>query len=81
MSHAAHLRDDDKVTVCDACLRACCWQGEFMCDGADLAGIVEKTVAELRAGKHGEHEDYWATDAALIETLEARAALAKAEGR
>ena len=53
------LRADDKIIVCDCCLRACCWQGEFMCDYADGAGTVEKTVAELRASPHGESEDYW----------------------
>lgn len=53
------LSPDHKVTVCDACLRACCWQGEFMCDAAVGAGTVEKTVAELRASPHGETEEYW----------------------
>ncbi len=57
---AKKAKDDQrKVTVCSACLRACCWQGEFMCDAADMAGTVQKTVAELRAGKHGEHPHYW----------------------
>jgi hypothetical protein len=55
------LDDSRLVTVCSACLRACCWQGTFMCDYAEGAGTVEKTVAELRAGQHGEHEDYWNT--------------------
>ena len=48
-----------KVTVCDKCFRASCWQGEFMCEDARTAGTVEKTVAELRAGNFGEHEHYW----------------------
>lgn len=48
-----------KVTVCDKCFRACCWQGEFMCDAARTAGTVDKTIAELRAGDFGEHEHYW----------------------
>lgn len=55
------MRDDDVVTVCDKCLRACCWQGEFMCDDARTAGTVERTVAQLREGQYGEHEDYWRT--------------------
>jgi hypothetical protein len=55
----AELKDDDIVTVCSACLRACCWQGEFMCDVAVTASTVDKTVRELRAGKHGESEHYW----------------------
>lgn len=51
-----------KVTVCSACLRACCWQGSFMCDAADMAGTVEKTIAELRAGQYGESPHYWNKD-------------------
>lgn len=48
------------ITVCDNCLRACCWQGEFMCDMAyGGAGTVEKTVKELRSLNAGEHESYW----------------------
>lgn len=53
------LPDDAVVVVCDACLRACCWSGSFMCDAAEMAGITERTVAQLRAGKHGESEHYW----------------------
>jgi len=42
-------RDDAQiVTVCDACLMACCWQGEFMCDLSKDAGTIDKTVAELK---------------------------------
>lgn len=55
------LADDKQVTVCDKCMRACCWQGEFMCDEALGAGTVVRTVAELRAGAHGENEHYWRT--------------------
>lgn len=52
--------DDDKlIEVCAACLRACCWQGTFMCDAAEMAGTVKKTVRELRANPHGESEHYW----------------------
>jgi hypothetical protein len=53
------LPDDHKVTVCDRCLRACCWHGEFMCDNARTAGTVVRTVKQLREGGYGEHEDYW----------------------
>jgi hypothetical protein len=56
---------DELIQVCDRCMRACCWQGEFMCDYADMAGTVYRTRDQLRAGKHGEHEDYWKTDAQL----------------
>lgn len=47
------------VTVCDRCFRACCWQGEFMCDEARTAGTIKKTIKELRANNYGEHESYW----------------------
>lgn len=52
------LRDDDKITVCDRCLQASCWQGEFMCEDCWAAGTVEKTVADLR-DLNREHPDYW----------------------
>ena len=51
--------DEEKVTVCSECKRACCWHGHFMCEEAYAsAGTVEVTVGELR--KLGlEHEDWW----------------------
>lgn len=52
-----------KVTVCSDCLRACCWQGIFMCDTARGASTVEKTVAELDE-LDLEHADYYAAEAA-----------------
>ncbi len=48
------------VTVCSECRRACCWQGEFMCDLSSGAGTVEKTIAELSELKR-ENPDYWMT--------------------
>lgn len=52
--------DDTRlVTVCSACFRASCWQGEFYCEEYRSAGTVDKTIAELRAGQHGESEHYW----------------------
>ena len=53
------LIPSDKILVCDKCFRACCFQGEFMCDDARLAGTVLMSVSELRAGNHGENEHYW----------------------
>ena len=52
------MKDDDLITVCSACHRACCWQGIFFCDDAQQAGTVEMTVAELRK-LDLEHPDYW----------------------
>ena len=52
------IKDADRITVCDVCLQASCWQGIFMCDEARDAGTVVKTVAELRKLKL-ENESYW----------------------
>lgn len=46
------------VTVCSACLRACCWQGEFYCNDYKTAGTVEKPISEL-AELSREHPSYW----------------------
>lgn len=40
--------DERIVTVCDACLTACCWKGEFMCDDARFAGTTNKRIRELK---------------------------------
>lgn len=50
--------DTEIVTVCDKCLCASCWQGIFYCDDYRDAGIVQKTVAELRS-LNLENPDYW----------------------
>lgn len=52
---------DPVVTVCSLCLRACCWQGEFMCDNAYGANIVRRKVSTLlrRLGQEVEHPDWW----------------------
>lgn len=53
-----HPSNWPEVTVCDQCLRASCWQGEFMCDEARSAGTIQKTRAEL--GTLGlESSHYW----------------------
>ena len=49
------------ITVCGSCLRACCWQGYFMCDGARSAGTIQLSVAELHE-RGREHSDWWLTD-------------------
>jgi hypothetical protein len=60
---------DRPVTVCASCERACCWQGQFMCDEADMAGTNEFPVRSLRERPRGEHYSYWFTGdkQALIE--------------
>jgi len=52
------VKEDKIITVCNKCLRACCWQGYFMCDEAKYAGTVEKTVSKLKK-LDLEHSDYW----------------------
>ena len=55
---------DEKITVCDACLQASCWQAEHMCATSEHAGIVQKTRRELIAlGR--EHVGYMKTDEEL----------------
>lgn len=46
------------ITVCDKCRRACCWQGQFMCDDAQTAGTIDLPTSTLeQLGL--EHPDYW----------------------
>lgn len=53
---------DREVTVCSACERACCWQGEFMCDHAEMAWTKQFTVRDLSAKPRGENPEYWFKD-------------------
>lgn len=51
---------DRKVTVCDNCECACCWQGEFMCDEAKGAGTVDRSIRELLSHAHPREScEYW----------------------
>lgn len=54
---------DKDVVVCGACERACCWQGEFMCDYAEMAGTRLVRVSDLHARPRGENAEYWFKDA------------------
>lgn len=76
------LPDDFMVTVCKACKRACCWQGEFMCQDARFADICDMTVGDLKALQpsiDGEHWEWWEKDVAALEFLSKRAAHVKGE--
>jgi hypothetical protein len=53
---------DRLVTVCGACETAACWQGSFMCDSAEMAGIKNLTVRDLHAKPRGENAEYWFKD-------------------
>ena len=55
------MEDSDTVTVCDKCLMASCWQGEFMCDESKTAGTIEKPIRELKK-LNLEHPSFWRTD-------------------
>lgn len=55
------MNDDYMVTVCDACFTAACWQGEFYCDSSKTAGVVKKSIKELRK-LNLEHPEYWEND-------------------
>ena len=50
--------EDRPITVCDACLQASCWNGEFYCDESRNAGTVDMTKRELRK-LDLEHPSYW----------------------
>lgn len=52
------MRDTRKVLVCDACLKASCWYGEFMCDDAVGAGLKIVEIEDLK-GLNREHPEYW----------------------
>lgn len=52
------IEDDRRVAVCEECLAASCWYGEFMCEKAMNAGLIVKTVGELRWLSR-EHQDNW----------------------
>lgn len=52
------MSDDRLVAVCDSCLRASCWQGEFSCERYRTAGMKLVARSELTALAI-EAEHYW----------------------
>lgn len=52
------------VTVCAECLQASCWQYEFCCDDYKTAGLVEKTLTQLKA-LDLESPEYWEEGAGI----------------
>ena len=52
------MKEDDRITVCAACLRASCWQGYFYCDEYQQANTLQKTRQELEKLGY-ENSDYW----------------------
>lgn len=53
-----------RITVCAECLRASCWQGNYVCQKYMTADTVKKTIARL-VKLNLEHECYWKTDEEL----------------
>ena len=54
-------RIEQMVTVCDKCLRACCWQGILMCDDGLTASTIDLPISELKRLSR-EHPDYWISE-------------------
>jgi len=52
------ISEDQEVIVCDSCLTASCWMGEFMCEDSKNAGIATFTVRDLKK-MNLEHPDNW----------------------
>lgn len=52
------------ITVCDKCLRASCWQGDYVCQDYMRAETTKITIKEL-VKLNLEHSDYWKTDEEL----------------
>lgn len=52
-----------KITVCDACRCASCWQAKFFCDNAQMAGTIDVPLATLMQERR-ENEEYWFTNPA-----------------
>jgi epoxyqueuosine reductase QueG len=55
------MNEDKIIKVCDACLRACCWYGEFMCDKSKTAGTTNIKVKDLKR-LDLENEYYWSDE-------------------
>ena len=49
------------IEVCAECGTASCWYGEFMCNDSRDAGLIKKTVKELRE-THLENEENWSDE-------------------
>lgn len=48
----------EMVTVCNKCLKATCWQGLFMCDESQTAGIIDMPIEDLKKINR-EHPSHW----------------------
>jgi hypothetical protein len=55
------INENKLIQVCDHCLTAACWYGEYYCDYSKNAGLTLKTVKELRK-LNRENEEYWSDE-------------------
>lgn len=55
------IPDTARVTVCNACLRMACVEGDLKCQAAqrETAGVVKLSVGELRSRGSSEKFAYW----------------------
>lgn len=51
-------KENKLIEVCDQCLKASCWYGEFMCDYAQTAGTKKLPRKELKK-LNLESPEYW----------------------
>lgn len=54
------------ITVCDNCLTASCWHGEFMCWETGSAGSVDVPASQLDKAKREHPDNYSPEKIALI---------------
>ena len=47
-----------KIEVCSECLRASCWQGDYLCMDAITSGTVKKKISDL-IKLNLEHPAHW----------------------
>lgn len=64
-SDTPNLDPETLITVCEFCLQASCWLGEFMCESARGAGTVNLRVSVLR-GMERENESWWSKSIAAL---------------
>lgn len=54
-----------EIIVCDKCLKASCWYGDFMCEDAKSAGTKRIKISDLI--KLNLEDSYYWSDMALLE--------------
>lgn len=62
------MSNNRKVKVCGYCLRACCYQGIFLCEGWQNAKTEEKVIDELKK-LDLENSSYWENEDSNYEDM------------